>query len=302
VAAIAILCLGAWWVARTLEQWQSSTIVSDPLLQGPPATSTPSPAGGSASAAQTATAVAAAADAAAMATAEAEATLDALVEATAAAISTRAAGATATAMALEGVIVIEPDDWVWEDAFYDDFSDDMGQWPVGDYDSERLSGSRRIADGAYQWEAEAKDSFRWWAESDAGSVTDFALAVFALQTTAPVGASHGVIFRHTGRGDHYIFRIKDTGQYQVAMVQDGQWSYLINWTYSPAIYVGDYNLLSVVAEGSYFTFWINDELVAELDDPTFVSGEVGLLISLNDAGDYAAFEFDDFELYVPPSD
>ena len=289
VTAIAIACLICWLISRALDERGSGT----PLIVSPP--------DDGASQAQTATAAAAVA-AAAIATADADEAMAARVEATAAVIATRAAGATATALAEGEVIIVGPEEREWEFGFYDDFAADTGSWTTGVYDSERLSGNRRIAEGTYIWEAEAKQGFAWWSESGNEPITDFALDVVAGQPSGSSSGSYGVMFRHDEADNHYVFRIRDSGEYRVSLVQDGEWINLTDWTPTSLIYAGDPNMLSVGAEGPYFTFWINNELVAEISDETLPSGDVGLVIGLGQAGDAGRFEFDDFVLFTPPSE
>ncbi|HUW12964.1 MAG TPA: serine/threonine-protein kinase [Anaerolineae bacterium] len=289
VTAIAVACLTCWLISRALDEWGSGT----PLIVSPP--------DDGASQAQTATAAAAVA-AAAIATTEANEAVAARVEATAAVIATRAAGATATALAEGEVIIVGPEEREWEFGFYDDFAADTGSWTTGVYDSERLSGNRRIAEGTYIWEAEAKQGFAWWSESGNEPITDFALDVVAGQPSGSSSGSYGVMFRHDEADNHYVFRIRDSGEYRVSLVQDGEWINLTDWTPTSLIYAGDPNMLSVGAEGPVFKFWINNELVAEISDETLPSGDVGLVIGLGQAGDAGRFEFDDFVLFTPPSE
>jgi len=278
VVVIAIGSVSCWLISRALDDWGNGP----PLIVSPP-------------------------DDGAW---QANETVVAQVEATAAVIATRAAGATATSLAEaratslaeEEIIIVDPEEYEWDLEFYDDFAATSGGWSTGEYDSERLSGSRRITEGTYIWEAEAKQGFAWWSESGTGSIADFALNVVARQQSGSSSASYGVMFRHDDEGNYYVFRIRDKGEYQVALVQDGDWIELIDWTATSLIFAGDVNFLSVGAEGSYFTFWINDDLVAEISDDTLPSGFVGLLVGLLQAGDTGRFEFDDFELYTPYSE
>ena len=53
------------------------------------------------------------------------------------------------------------------------------------------------------------------------------------------------------------------------------------------------------SEGTHFIFFINDQFVAELDDPRLSAGTAGLAIELANAGDEAVVEFDNFQLRAP---
>ena len=234
-----------------------------------------------------ATAVAATAEAAILATWEAQA------EATAIVIATRAAAATATALA------IDSGEYEWDLRFYDDFSADEGTWDTGDYDSGRLSGSRRIEGGRYIWEAEANSGVAWWDQSWAGPLTDFDLSVYGRQVSGSSSASYGVMFGHEEDGNHYYFRIRDIGEYQLVLIRDGDSQVLINWTPTDSVIPRDFNWISVVAIGPFIEFWLNGEPVAEIEDPFAVAGDVGLVVGFSQAGDRGEFEFAEFEVYAP---
>jgi len=66
-----------------------------------------------------------------------------------------------------------------------------------------------------------------------------------------------------------------------------------------AIRPGGTNRLTVLAEGSHFAFYINEQYVGEADDDRLSRGQLGLAIELADAGDTAVFEFDNFEMRAP---
>jgi hypothetical protein len=59
------------------------------------------------------------------------------------------------------------------------------------------------------------------------------------------------------------------------------------------------NRLAVLAQGGHLKFYINDRLVGEADDSRVTSGEVGVALELNNGGDHATFEFDNFEVRTP---
>ena len=62
---------------------------------------------------------------------------------------------------------------------------------------------------------------------------------------------------------------------------------------------GEANRLTVIGRGSHFTFYINDQYVAEAEDDRLTAGDVGVAVELLDDGDSAVFEFDDFEVRAP---
>jgi len=310
--AIVITCGSYWLIFREPRQSGRTTGVSQPVSvvqPGSPAAVT-SPVFGAAEA-QTATVVAAAIattearetmfaqiDAAATATAKAVGSGQTAATATARALATWNAAATASALAVEAV----PAQPYWEPALHDAFDRDENRWSTGDYSSERLTGNRYIIDGVYRWQADAKEGFRWWSNAQGGSMTDFHLMVEARFVWGSDGANCGVVFRRQKGGDYYLFRVRDDGKYQVSLMSGGEATSLVRWTGAPTFSSGDFNYLEVTGEGSHFTFYVNQEQVAEVDDDTLRDGSVALVVGLPQAGDAGIFEFDDFELYVPPQE
>jgi hypothetical protein len=71
---------------------------------------------------------------------------------------------------------------------------------------------------------------------------------------------------------------------------------LVKPTEAAVVRLGETNCLSVVAVGSHLMFYINDQLVAEVDDKALRRGFVGVVIDLQGGGALAEVEFDNFEL------
>jgi hypothetical protein len=88
----------------------------------------------------------------------------------------------------------------------------------------------------------------------------------------------------------------DEQYFTFELLDQDEWTTLIDWTKTSAIHPGEVNQLAVRGEGAHFEFFINDEFVGEADDSEFSSGTAGLVIGLPEAGDKAVFEFDNFEI------
>ena len=75
----------------------------------------------------------------------------------------------------------------------------------------------------------------------------------------------------------YMFGYTNSGYVVVLMIDpSGNASYLKGWTASTAIKPGDYNTLVVVAVGPALRYYINDTLVYDGSDASFVTGEAGV--------------------------
>jgi len=188
----------------------------------------------------------------------------------------------------------------WPLVVSDDFSKPAHDWETGEEDDRFTTGSLRIADGKYRWDLKANDGFIWWSRSrNNTSATDFYAAVEAQQLTGPDSADYGLVFRWD-RGNFYYFQVSKAGKFALSLYYFEKWSTLVSWTETSAIRPGEENRLAVSGEGPDFTFYINGQRVGEADDDRLPGGTVGVAIELNQAGDKATFEFDNFEWRAPP--
>ncbi len=87
----------------------------------------------------------------------------------------------------------------------------------------------------------------------------------------------GIVFRYESDDYYYSFQIVEDGLYRLIR-QSGETIELIPWTESGAIRgQGLGNKLSVSMNGEQIQAFINDQLVAEVSDGTFTSGELSLI-------------------------
>jgi hypothetical protein len=115
---------------------------------------------------------------------------------------------------------------------------------------------------------------------------------------------YGVILRlNTVDGDDefYSFGVSSMGKYSFWLRQGGQWTDLIAWTANPAIKTrkGDINHISVVVNGSDFTFFVNGEQIDTHFDTSIERGKTGLYAASTAAGEMTV-TFDNLVLTKPP--
>jgi hypothetical protein len=183
--------------------------------------------------------------------------------------------------------------------FFDTFEDNRNSWPLTPYDGDLVAHTREISNGVYRWEATAKDSFLSNRRPDIVVGDDFYLAVTARIGAGPEDGSCGLVFRRPDSSNYYVFRINDRKEYAFQAQIDDTPETLLDWEFSSAIQSGNFNRIGVMAEGPLFTFYVNDVPVAQAQDMRLKEGEAGVAIGLENAGDTATFEFDDFELRAP---
>ena len=106
---------------------------------------------------------------------------------------------------------------------------------------------------------------------------DGAYEVEAQPNGGPTDNGFGVMFRVKDRKNFYHFEISSDGYWRSGMMKDGSWQNWDDWAENTAIKTGNaVNKMKVVMKGDTFTFYVNDQQVAEKTDATFASGDIGL--------------------------
>jgi hypothetical protein len=191
----------------------------------------------------------------------------------------------------------------WPLVLFDSFDTNDNEW----LDFADLSGTEPktfdVRDGKYVWSVQSDPGslgvgWPFWANRSP-EVSDFYASVEANATGEIKDATYGLVFRASETG-HYAFGLNDQGLFTVeAIVYHQSNNILIKPTETSAVQSGASNRLSVAAIGSHLMFYINDQLVAELDDDTLQHGFVGVYINLEGGNALANVEFDNFELRAP---
>ncbi|MBC8507081.1 MAG: hypothetical protein ISR58_21175 [Anaerolineales bacterium] len=172
-------------------------------------------------------------------------------------------------------------------------------WFLGSYDDAYLKGSQYIVQNEYQWKAAAHRGFVSAEIPDIQKVSDFYIEAEMRETQGLSSAISGLIFRYISSGNYYFFEARANQYFRVDLIAGGKWFTIIDWTKSNALQRDSINKLAVLAKGSRYLIFINDQFVGEFEDERLPAGKTGLGISLNNPGDEAIFIFDNFELRAP---
>jgi hypothetical protein len=109
---------------------------------------------------------------------------------------------------------------------------------------------------------------------------DFILEVDARQLAGSPENSLGVLFRMVSPEEFYRFEITSEGRYMIERRQaSGEWTrFLSDWTPSEIINreLEGTNHIMVVANGSQMAFYVNGELLEELEDSAYPAGSIAL--------------------------
>jgi len=205
---------------------------------------------------------------------------------------------TATAQIQNVQATVESAATNWKVVIADTFDSNKNKWHTKPLDDDYALTTYEISDGKYIWSATAHKAFIGWVPAGTKSVDDFYLSTDVKQSSGPDSADYGVIFRQDADSNFYYFGINEQGQY-VLYLYKNDWSTLIDLTQSDLIQPGESKQITIIGEGSHFTFFINDQYLTEFTDDTIAKGTVSLAIELANENDQADFEFDNFELRTP---
>ena len=160
--------------------------------------------------------------------------------------------------------------------FQDDFSDPQSGW--GAYRD--ADGSGAYQDGSYVFDVINGD-FMFWANPDK-NFRDVRLEVDAIQQAGPDTGFVGVMCRYQDSDNYYHFAISLDGQYQIRKRKNGEYDILNRGKAEDDKLIrglGQTNHLRVDCIGSTLTLYVNGEKLGEVQDTTYVTGDVGISAS-----------------------
>jgi cell wall-associated NlpC family hydrolase len=241
------------------------------------------------------------AQSAATATARAQATATAQSAATATAQAQAAARpearATATMEACIHHTSVAPAGW--SVVLCDTFTTNENDWFTGEYEGDLVMGEKLITNGKYRWDATAHEDVVWWSVPDIILDDDFYLTVEARRVSGVESGQYGLVFRRSDSDNYALFKIEDGQYFKFSLQYGGEWHTVIDWTETSAVLPGKVNRLTVIAEGTHYTFYVNDQYVGEAEDDRLSQGKAGMVIELIHTDDTAVFEFDNLEIRAP---
>lgn len=146
--------------------------------------------------------------------------------------------------------------------------------------------------------AESTETTTGEAVADATAEATEAVAAEATEAVgedATPGATAAAAF---GGGDGYLFLVQGTGAYGIFVARGRALTPLVDWTTSDVVNQGrERNVLRATCVGDYLSFSINGQQVAQVTDPTYREGQVGLVASAaNRLG--VTIEFDNLSVFA----
>jgi hypothetical protein len=155
------------------------------------------------------------------------------------------------------------------------------EWYQGETDQRRIW----VENGAYQFHAIASDIFFYSVRSLIGPFTNFQFDIDTQQIAGPDDNGYGVVFRQSESG-YYRYRISGDGWARFDKRVNGNYVAIRGWERTDLIQQGNAtNHITVVANGSEFSFYVNGTFLWSASDTQFASGTIGVgVICLDDAG------------------
>lgn len=178
----------------------------------------------------------------------------------------------------------------------DDFDSPDSGWQAETDASAEVS----YADGTMRILVYWADRYAWALAQR--SFSDYHLRVEASQVAGPDDNEYGVLARVQDKRHMYRFAISGDGYFQVVKLDGGQETLLTDeWTVSNAIQTGAAtNVIEITCQGSRMTFRVNGVVLAEVEDKSYKTGDVGLYAgTFHDPGDGVEIHFDNLSISLP---
>ncbi|MEW6240301.1 MAG: DPP IV N-terminal domain-containing protein [Chloroflexota bacterium] len=224
----------------------------------------------------------------------------------------------ATAIPTIDIVQQTSADPAWIIALNEEFSSNAHDWPVSSYENDSVRLERKISDGIYTWDFESKSGWNFYAWPDMRQVNDFVVTADFTHTQGSTWDGYGFLMRTSG-DNYYTLEINEQGRYVFGYYYLDEFTTLLEGEKTKIIEPYATNRVSVKAIGPLFTIYINNVQIGEVEDDTFSSGRIGLLISpsgrpggppksdpqgasLHLQTEYpSTFEVDNFKVWVPSS-
>ncbi len=176
--------------------------------------------------------------------------------------------------------------------FSDDFSNPDSGWATG----QASSGQGFYRDGRFHLQVDSDSAWLWstadWEGADVMIVVD----AFVERPTGE--GDFGIICRYQDGENFYALEISEDGYYAIWKMENGQESYLVDWTPSPDVPQEGPIVLGAACAGDQLVLAVQDHILAQVQDSTFTSGKVGLIAgTFNTGGLWVSF--DNFEVSAP---
>ncbi|MBA7487086.1 MAG: tetratricopeptide repeat protein [Spirochaeta sp.] len=144
-----------------------------------------------------------------------------------------------------------------------------------------------------------KNNLFAWSNSRLFRYRDFHLEAKLSLAGSNGYSAAGIIFHYANEENFYYFLVSSRGAFRCDVVFNANPIHLVEWTECPLIKEGEMDL-RIIAHGSFYSFYIDDEWVAEFDDDTIPAGRLGLAAQNYNESENAIFNLKRFKVDSRP--
>ncbi|MCI0519900.1 MAG: hypothetical protein L0Z70_06540 [Chloroflexi bacterium] len=177
--------------------------------------------------------------------------------------------------------------------FYDNFEEDENWYVMdeGDFGFEYVEGKYLIWVDLYQAPI--------WSVREEGD-DDVILEVDAYRQDGPAKGYYGLVCRHSGEENYYALVVGENGDYGIAILDDGEFSFLKKGQDEAGIIQSDGSPNHIRAEciGETLKLYANGQALTEVWDDTHTEGEAGLIVITRTESGLDVL-FDNYAVYEP---
>jgi hypothetical protein len=188
----------------------------------------------------------------------------------------------------------------WPLVISDTFSTrNPNDWSIGTQTGELATVRRLLTDGVYRWNVETRSDVFIRSGNSLPRVDDFYFAVDVKQLSGPSSTNYGVVFRERDDANMYYFSVQEVGRCTLIRLDDDESTPLLRAFCGEAIRPGEVNRLAISADGEHMLFYVNGQLIGEVEDARLAAGGLTLAVGVGEANQTAGIEFDNVELRAP---
>jgi hypothetical protein len=131
-----------------------------------------------------------------------------------------------------------------------------------------------------------------WSLFDTSALPGLRVQTEARVAEGSPNAAAGILARYTDPNNFYVFGVDERGQFFVALVADGQTSYVQEPFHLELIHpAGQANILVVEDTAAGLQFSVNNAYVRKISTPALARGQTGIA-ALNNGAEQATVDFD----------
>jgi len=161
--------------------------------------------------------------------------------------------------------------------YVEDFSSPGTEWEISENEEARY----RIDGGAYSIEVIKANWIAWNLIGQ--ELADFEVEFEVALVEGDRYNDAGLLFRFQDADNYYEIDINGEGSFAIGKEVNDEWVQIVEWTSDPSIQpFGQVNRVRLVAEGTQFTLYVNDEYLAYFADDSFGSGGIGPVVTAYD--------------------